>query len=67
MSRWTHSICEACWNRREPDREPVRIREEFRDEQAEPCCFCGKGHASGISVREDPALVACQGKHEDAA
>jgi hypothetical protein len=60
-NRWRHSICEACWNEKNPGREPVVVREEFRDEQAEMCCFCGRGHNSGIYVREDPAGLHCAG------
>lgn len=60
MSKWTHPICSACWEQREPNREPVRLREP----EVERCCFCGKVHASGIYVREDPNVTACGGSHE---
>lgn len=59
MSRWTHSICVPCWNKREPGREPIRLHVEFIS--WETCCFCGESHASGIHVREDPAKMLCQG------
>ena len=59
MSRWTHSICESCWRKRELGRQPVRLK----DPQLELCCFCGYTHASGIYVREDPTKTLCQGKH----
>ena len=62
--RWNHSICEKCWNEKNPDREPIRIREEFRDEKPEACCFCSSPHNSGIYVRQDPNLTACRGQHE---
>jgi hypothetical protein len=60
-NRWRHSICQACWNERNPGREPVAVREEFRDEKPEACCFCGRMHGSGIYVREDPGGVRCGG------
>ena len=50
---WTHSICESCWNKREPGRKPRRMR----DADLEPCCFCGVDHTSGIYVRENPDNV----------
>ena len=69
MNKWTHSICENFWNAQNPDREAVRIREEFRDEQAEICCFCGKPHGSGIYKRADPVSgnLKCGGIHERTA
>jgi hypothetical protein len=57
MSRWTHSICEGCWEKRDPNREPVRVK----DREVEIYCFCGLTHASGIYVREDPAKTLCRG------
>jgi len=33
MSKWTHAICQQCWNERNPGRVPCRIREEFLDEK----------------------------------
>ncbi|HWF03419.1 MAG TPA: hypothetical protein VHA06_07020 [Candidatus Angelobacter sp.] len=63
MSRWLHSICQQCWDRRNPGRQAVKMREEYRDEKADICCFCGKSHGSGISLREDPAKTICQGNH----
>jgi hypothetical protein len=69
MSKWRHSICNGCWTSRNPDREPVRIREEFRDEQPETCCFCGRPHGSGIYLRADPISpeLKCGGVHREAA
>lgn len=63
MSKWNHSICDKCWIARNPGREAVKIREEFRDEKPETCCFCGRPHGSGIFVRHDPAELRCQGNH----
>lgn len=65
MSRWNHSICEKCWNTRNPEREPVKLREEFRDEKAEPCCYCGVMHCSGIYLRDDPSVLRCKGNHSE--
>jgi hypothetical protein len=62
-SPWTHSICETCWRLRHPDNQPVRIREEYRDESPERCCFCARKHGSGIYVRNDPKELLCNGNH----
>lgn len=62
MSRWNHAICISCWNKLNPDREPIRIKEEFLDETAEPCCYCGRPQQSGIFVREDPTTLPCRGE-----
>jgi hypothetical protein len=62
VSRWTHAICANCWNEKHPDREPVRLKEEFLDETAVPCCFCGKPQQSGIFMRADPFGLACKGE-----
>jgi hypothetical protein len=53
-------MCFSCWNAKHPDREPVVVREEFRDET---CCWCGALHGSGIYVREDPDTLRCSGNH----
>jgi hypothetical protein len=63
MSKWNHHCCDFCWIQREPDRDPVRMRPQFVEDEA--CCFCGQSTKSGIFVREDPAKALCQGKHED--
>lgn len=62
MSRWNHAICMNCWNAKNPDREPVRLPEEFLDETAEPCCYCGKPQQTGIFVRADPLVMPCKGE-----
>jgi hypothetical protein len=59
MSRWTHSICQDCWDKKNPDRQAFRLASVGHDE--EKCCYCGKPHTSGIYVREDPAQVPCGG------
>lgn len=55
MSDWTHSICNTCWDERNPGRQAFRLREP--DEEV--CCFCGMPHASGIYMRYDPAKLSC--------
>ena len=60
MGRYrAHVICDACWSRREPDREPVR----FRDPAEATCCFCGTATESGIYVREDGSVLRCGDRH----
>lgn len=56
MSRWTHPICEQCYTDRDPEREPVRIKQQYREE--ETCYFCGKKNKDGIYYRADPDDVA---------
>lgn len=59
---WLHSICEACWNSKNPGRTPYRVREEYRDEKPLTCCFCGKSSEnSGIYVRQNPITTPCLG------
>ena len=55
---WTHRICEECWNKRNPDREPVKVKSQY--DELKPCCFCGKETASGIFVRFDPKQLNCK-------
>lgn len=50
---WTQPICDECWEKESPDREPAR----FRDAKREICCLCGEEHESGIYVRKDPKTV----------
>ncbi len=64
MNRWNHSICHRCWNEKHPGREAVVLREEFRDEKPECCCFCGAAHGSGIYVRKNPDTLRCKGNHD---
>ena len=62
MSKWTHSLCEACYRVLEPGREPVPPVESIRARAV--CCRCQKSHESGIYYRGDPALFTCGGHHE---
>lgn len=45
---WTHNICEDCWNKREPNREAIKLKLQ----PVEICCFCGTENFAGIFVRE---------------
>lgn len=57
MSLWNHYVCEECFKRLRPDREPVRVM----DKETAPCCFCGNEHSSGIYYRSDPKETPCKG------
>lgn len=59
---WTHSVCVACWNSQHKDR-PAADPEKYVNGHLERCCFCGKGHCSGIYIREDPKSekLSCKG------
>jgi hypothetical protein len=61
MSKWTHSICDDCWNQKNPGREAVRVRTL----PLETCCFCLHDHVSGIYVRGDPTTTPCKGMHDE--
>lgn len=62
-NRWNHSICQSCWD----DRNPLRRAVQFVPEIGEPktCCFCGRPTKAGIYVRQDPAEMRCQGVHPE--
>jgi hypothetical protein len=62
MSRWTHAICDVCWVKREPGRQPFQIGAGLREK--EKCCFCGKPTWAGIYIRTDPESLLCQGFHK---
>lgn len=50
---WTQPICHACWDIRNPNREPKRLLEPVR----ERCCVCGHFTRQGIYLRVNPASV----------
>jgi len=52
--RWTHLMCDRCWDRIAGPRVAVRVH----DGELSPCCFCGEATASGIYVRADPKVYA---------
>lgn len=64
MSKWTHSCCDNCFNKKFPNVEAARLKEEFRDEKPDKCCFCGNGHGSGIFLRANPESTLCKGTCE---
>ncbi len=53
MIDWTHPICTECWDKRNPNRKPIRVADEFTE--VEICCFCGNLTREGIYVRTDPS------------
>ncbi len=60
MSNWTHIICDDCWIKKFPDREPVRLKTV----EALICCFCGNPTISSIYVRHDPKELKCDERHD---
>ena len=52
---WTQPMCDACWRKRNGERNPSRLTIDTR--MLEICSFCGQVTESGIYVREDPRLV----------
>ena len=56
MTNWTHSICDECWDRLNPER--LSPRSGMGAE--ETCCWCGDITVSGIYLRSDPAELDCQ-------
>ena len=63
MSKWTHPICDPCWNNHQPRRTPHRIVEEHRDH--ETCCYCGNPTFSGIYIRDNPDNPPHHHPHEE--
>ena len=55
MSKWNHSICDACWWKREGQLQPHRMK----DPKQRTCCYCGAENSSGIGVKDDPAKTLC--------
>lgn len=63
MSKFEHSICDTCWNKKNPERIAHKLHEKIREREV--CCYCGAPHNSGIFVREDPQSVQCVGRHSN--
>lgn len=66
MSRWNHTICDDCWQKKHPGKAAGRVL-VFK---CETCCFCGNPTVSGIWIRHDPKdeKLACKGsEHEEAS
>lgn len=49
---WTQPTCAECFERQNPDRKPVAIVVEFRED--ENCVYCGERTKDGLYVRIDP-------------
>ena len=43
----TEAICDTCWYKRNPKRDPIRLRYLFPME----CCYCKKINMSGIFAK----------------
>lgn len=56
-SRWTHNSCEKCWKKNNPDRQPIKAAEGYK----ERCCYCGDINTDGIWMRDDPLDLPCEG------
>jgi hypothetical protein len=61
MSRWTHQVCDVCFEGLEPGRVPARTVET----KAANCCMCLEPTVSGIYVRVDPSKMLCRGHHTE--
>jgi len=56
MSAWSAcAMCRGCWHEREPEREPVVLRDEYRHD--EMCAWCGRRTRAGIYVRAEWATL----------
>lgn len=60
---WTQPQCQPCWDERNPDREPVKIRDELAT--PEICAWCGETTRAGIYVRVDPRTVPFPSEDDD--
>lgn len=58
-NQWRHSICDACWEKKNPSRVPHKLVTAVLE--PENCCFCGEMHESGIYLREHPTGLWCGG------
>ena len=52
---WTHNICEECYRKKFPGREPMLLVNFEWDE----CCFCNEKNIDGIYIRCDPKETKC--------
>lgn len=65
-SPFDHSICDGCWRKEFPAREPHRMIADASPAKTatlEQCCFCGEIHTSGIYIRRHPLKCPCKGVH----
>lgn len=59
QSPWTHTICEDCWNEKNPERTATKMEAGA----SEKCCYCSEYTRSGIYIRDDPNTLRCRGEH----
>lgn len=57
---WTHAMCDPCYQREQPGREPARLPKDRQ--RATPCCGCGIETTAGIFYRCPPTKLQCQAK-----
>lgn len=58
MNKFNHAICQACWDKKNPNREAYHLVEP----EEEVCCYCGNTTLSGIYVRDMETPKHCQHK-----
>lgn len=56
ISRFTHPLCNECWEKRHGIRTPTRL--VILQRVDETCCCCGTTTKSGIYVRAVPSDLA---------
>lgn len=54
-----HRCCRPCWDKRDPTREPVAVK----DSKEDVCCLCGTMTASGIFIFDKETFKYCEGNH----
>lgn len=60
--RWTHAVCELCWEAQEPGVLPVRLQRPRLDF----CGWCASKTEAGIYRRADPETVPFPDRPGDA-
>lgn len=60
MPKWTHLICQSCWDEKNPNRELATMI--IDSGLLSPCCFCGDLTTSGIYIRENSDTLLCKGE-----
>jgi hypothetical protein len=53
MYSWTQPCCAFCWDKLNPGKSPVTLRNPV----TERCVHCGEDTVSGIYIRIDPAVA----------
>ena len=61
MGKNVHRFCDPCWGRKNPEREPVRVK----DDPGGRCCSCGAPTTSGIYVLDRGTFDFCEGNHKE--